>query len=208
MLKATTAMMALVLGLPFATAGCKGDDDKAKSAGGSAGNVTAKTAPANPGDAPQPASGPPAGSTLPATPAAPGSRESVDGVSYELPPGWSQNRDNPVRLVTITDGQVEIAVNAFPGNVGGTLLNVNRWRGQVGLPPVASEEEAKKDIREVDVNGTKVEVVDLSGATSRTLVATVPGKGKLYFFKMTAPTDVAAKHKDAFERFVQTIRVE
>jgi hypothetical protein len=207
MMKAMTVAMSLVLGLAFAGTGCKGDDDKSKSAGGSGGSVTAKTAPANPGDAPKPASGPPAGSSQAAAPA-PGKRESVEGVSYELPDGWSQNRDNPVRLVTLTDGQAEIAVNAFGGNVGGTLLNVNRWRGQVGLPPVASEEEAKKDIREVDVEGRKFQMVDLAGASSRTLVAVVPGNDKLYFFKMTAPADVVAKRKDAFERFVKTIRVE
>jgi hypothetical protein len=207
MMKATTVAMSLVLGLTFAGIGCKGDDDKSKSAAGSGGNVTAKTAPGNPGDAPQPASGPPAGGTPP-TPAAPGQRQSVDGVSYELPVGWTQNRDNPVRLVTITDGQAEVAVNVFPGNVGGTLLNVNRWRGQVGLPPVATEEEAKKDIREMDVEGRKVQIVDLTGSSSRTLVAVVPGNDKLYFFKMTAPAYVVAKRKDAFERFVKTIRVE
>jgi hypothetical protein len=199
------AVLALLVGLPFATAGCKGDDDKSKSAGSSTGSVTAKQAPANPGDAPQAASGP-----LPTTqPAASGAggRQSLDGMSFELPAGWSQNQNNPVRLATLTDGTAEIAVNAFPGNVGGTLMNVNRWRGQVGLPAVASEAEAKKDIREMVVNGTKVQVVDLTGS-SRMLVAVVPVRDKLYFFKLAGSADVVAARKDAFDRFVQSIKVE
>src|ERR1039458_2271134 len=30
----------------------------------------------------------------------------------------------------------KVAVSAFPGDVGGTLANVNRWRVQIGLPPI------------------------------------------------------------------------
>lgn len=33
-------------------------------------------------------------------------------------------------------GQVEIAITRFPGDVGGVLANINRWRGQMGLGPV------------------------------------------------------------------------
>ena len=112
-----------------------------------------------------------------------------------------------MRLATLTDGQAEIAISAFGGNVGGILANVNRWRGQVKLPPVATEAEARKDIRVMDVNGRKIEIVDLTGS-ERTLVAIVPGDGQLYFFKMTAPADVVAKRQAAFEQLVKPIRVE
>ena len=54
-----TARVALVLGLWMAGPGCKDDRGKPASAGGQSEDVTAKSAPANPGDAPQPASGPP-----------------------------------------------------------------------------------------------------------------------------------------------------
>ena len=210
MLNLTTAVTALMLGLSFVATGCKGDDD-AKSAGGQSEDVTAKSAPANPGDAPQAASGPLAATQAVAPPAgaAPsdGQRDSVEGVSWETPAGWSRGRQAPMRLATLTDGEVEIAVSAFPGNVGGIVANVNRWRQQVKLPPVASEAEARKDVREMDVNGRKVEVVDLTGS-DRTLVAIVPGEGRLYFFKMTAPTDAVAKRQAAFEQLVKPIRVE
>jgi hypothetical protein len=203
----------LVLGLAFAAAGCKGEDDnKPASAGRQSEDVTAKSAPANPGDAPQPASGPPPATQAVAAPAgaapsAGGKRDSADGVSWETPDGWSRGREAQMRLATLTDGHAEIAISSFGGNVGGILANVNRWRGQVKLPPVATEAEARKDVREMDVNGRKVEVVDLTGS-ERTLVAIVPGDGRLYFFKMTAPADVVAERQAAFEQLVKTIRVE
>jgi hypothetical protein len=200
----------------MAAGGCKGDEDNdAGSAGGQSQDVTAKSAPGNPGDAPQPASGPPPATQAVAPAegepvaggAAGGKRDAVEGVSWETPAGWTMGPPAPMRLATLTDGEALIAITAFPGDVGGLKANVDRWRGQVKLPPSASEAEAKKDVREVDVNGRKVQVVDLTGE-QRTLVAIVPAEGRLYFFKMTAPADVVAGRQAAFEQLVKTIRVE
>ena len=33
----------------------------------------------------------------------------------------------------------EVSVLAFPGTVGGVTANINRWRGQIGLPPESTE---------------------------------------------------------------------
>lgn len=33
-------------------------------------------------------------------------------------------------------GKVEVAVTRFPGRVGGELANINRWRGQMGVPTI------------------------------------------------------------------------
>lgn len=176
-----------------------------------ANDVTVKTAPADPGNAPQPANAP-APTTEPAPSAAPalaaagaGERQSAEGVSWELPAGWRKGADAPMRLATITDGQADIAITAFPGDVGGSAQNLNRWRGQVGLPPV-NPDEAEKQFSDLDVNGVKLRLLDLTGQ-QRMLVATVPANGKLFFFKMTGPLDVIAARKDVFMQFVKSIRV-
>jgi hypothetical protein len=86
---------------------------------------------------------------------------------------------------------------------------VNRWRGQVGLPPVATEAEAEQLMTRVDAEGgPAVRVLDMAGPQQRVLVAIVPGADKLFFFKMTAPPDVVEPRKAAFEQIVKTIRVE
>ena len=32
---------------------------------------------------------------------------------------------------------VDISVTTFPGDVGGELMNINRWRQQIGLSPIS-----------------------------------------------------------------------
>jgi hypothetical protein len=194
--------------------GCKSDRDKASnSAGSTKTNVTAKDVAANPGDVPQPANPPaPLDAGVPTKPrdaaSVAGKREGVAGVSWETPAGWSQEAVAPPRLATLTDGTAEIAISAFPGNVGGTLMNVNRWRAQLGLEPLASESDAEAAMGTVDVSGRKVRTLDLTNNGQRMLVAVAPGEGRLYFFKMTAKADVAAARKGVFDQFVKTIRVE
>ena len=46
-----------------------------------------------------------------------------------------------MRVATFEAGsgknQIQIVVSAFPGQAGGLLANVNRWRGQLHLEPLA-----------------------------------------------------------------------
>jgi hypothetical protein len=44
-------------------------------------------------------------------------------------------------------GPVEIAVTRFGGRVGGELANINRWRGQLGLPPIGEDELDRTIVR-------------------------------------------------------------
>ena len=69
-------------------------------------------------------------------------------------------------LVKGADGQsAEIAVSVFPGDVGGLMANINRWRGQIGLGPVAPDEIAGIT-SDLEVNGTKATVVDFKADTA------------------------------------------
>jgi hypothetical protein len=178
----------------------------------------ATTAPSPTDPVPPPAPGPAAEAAAP-TPAgtqqdaAAGKRVSVQGVSFELPEGWSQGPARQMRLATLTDGTGEIVVSMFPadpsGNpAGGLLANVNRFRAQVQLPEVASDAEAQRLFTEVDAAGRKARVLDLKGEQSRNVVAMVPADGRFYYFRMTGANDVVGARKDAFDRLLQTVRVE
>src|SRR5580692_7387637 len=63
-------------------------------------------------------------------------------ISWILPAGWSTQPDQSGMrkgsfLVSGADGaKADMSITAFPGDVGGDLANVNRWRGQVGLAPI------------------------------------------------------------------------
>jgi hypothetical protein len=117
-------------------------------------------------------------------------------------------------LVKGADGQTaEIAVSAFPGDVGGLMANVNRWRGQIGLAPAAPD-EISGFTSDLEVDGTKSTVVDLkadavpAGKTQplRMIVVTVPHAGSSWFFKITGDAPLVGAQKDSFLQFVKSVK--
>src|SRR5205823_6348878 len=103
-------------------------------------------------------------------------------------------------------------ISAFPGDVGGTFGNVNRWRGQMGLPPI-TKDELPQSTTTVDVeNGGKGTAVDLKGTDAKTgnparLVAcAVPHGDSTWFYKLLGDESTVAHEKEAFIKFVQTVR--
>src|SRR5262245_43467033 len=53
------------------------------------------------------------------------------GVAWTAPPGWREIQSSqPSRVATFNPGEglPEVAINVFPGDTGGLLANVNRWR--------------------------------------------------------------------------------
>lgn len=64
---------------------------------------------------------------------------------WVVPAGWSRTPgERPMRIATYeapgARGPVEVAITRFPGNVGGELANINRWRGQMGLSAIDASE--------------------------------------------------------------------
>jgi hypothetical protein len=103
----------------------------------------------------------------------------------------------------------DLAITAFPGDTGGLFANVNRWRGQVGLPPVA-EAELEAGIQHLDVNGFHITIVDalgsVNGQPTRVLGAIVPHNGQTWFFKLLGPDAIVIREQAAFRDFLATIK--
>lgn len=56
---------------------------------------------------------------------------------YDLPPGWEQLPPAPMRDVNLrVPGDAACWVTFLPGVQGGVVDNVNRWRKQLGQPPL------------------------------------------------------------------------
>jgi hypothetical protein len=101
----------------------------------------------------------------------------------------------------------DLSITAFPGDVGGKLANVNRWRGQVGLPPLADADLAGAT-ESFEHNGLQFTVVDLASGQSprRLLGAIVPFGDGTWFFKLLGPAPVVAEQKAAFLEFLKTVK--
>ena len=106
---------------------------------------------------------------------------------------------------TAAAGQAEITVMTFPGDVGGLLANVNRWRGQSGLPPVNDAGLASATER-VSVSGTPATLVEAVGDKNGLISVYHPVGDQTWFYKIAGPSAVVAAEKGAFMEFLQSIR--
>lgn len=81
---------------------------------------------------------------------------------------------------------VTITVTRLTGEGGGAVANINRWRGQVGLPPIAKLEE--QPMERVDTGVGPAAILDLVGDKGRTLGAILPRAetNETWFWKATA----------------------
>src|SRR4051812_43747343 len=133
-------------------------------------------------------------------------------LSWTAPSKWKEKPAQPMRKATYTlsaDGaEAELSITAFPGDVGGELANVNRWRGQVDLEPITAAELGKSIVR-MEKNGLKMAIVDASAGASgkRILGAMIPFGGSTWFFKVGPASDAAiGKVKSDFLAFLETVK--
>jgi hypothetical protein len=103
----------------------------------------------------------------------------------------------------------DISITAFPGDVGGELANVNRWRGQVQLPPL-DDAGLSGAVSRMQQNGLELTVVDFSNGSAgngqRILGAIVPFDGNTWFFKLMGPDALVRGQRPAFLEFLKTVK--
>jgi hypothetical protein len=109
-----------------------------------------------------------------------------------------------------SDGaEADMSITAFPGDVGGNLANVNRWRGQIELPPIG-EADLGSTMQHHDIGEFHVDVVEFANTEStnpqRMIGAIVPYEGATWFFKLTGPDALVARERAAFLSLVQSIK--
>jgi hypothetical protein len=135
------------------------------------------------------------------------------GLTWTAPAEWRQKPASAMRKGSFTipgnggeDG--DLSITAFPGDVGGELANVNRWRGQVQLPPV-TEADLASEVTRAEHDGLKFAIVDFTATGSnphRILGAIVPFEGATWFFKLAGPDAVVGGAKTSFIAFLQTVK--
>ncbi len=141
-----------------------------------------------------------------------------DALVWTAPEHWQSRPASPMRKATLiipgdAEGQqAELAITAFPGDVGGNLANVNRWRQQLQLAPIGAS-ELRATLTHVHAGDLHIDIAELLGPAptdgtlrQRVLGAIVPFNGATWFFKLTGPDALVAREKNAFYAFVQTIR--
>ncbi len=130
-------------------------------------------------------------------------------LTWEVPPGWTQIAPSAMRYASFTAGAandtIDISIVTFLGEGGSDADNVNRWRGQMGLPPV-DPEVVRAEVTELKSASASFLTTDIAGATTRTLAAWTRRDGRVWFFKGTGPSTAIEKEKPNFVKFVKSIR--
>ena len=128
-------------------------------------------------------------------------------VRWTTPAAWKELAPTSIRIGNFVvpgkgGGKAEVGIFSFPGSVGTELDNVNRWRNELKLPPVDADKITSEPVA---IDSMKGRLYDISGPSSRTVVASLPRHGATWFFKLRGDKDTVADAKPVFLEFLQSI---
>lgn len=136
---------------------------------------------------------------------APPSTKAPGGFNITLPQGWQQVQPGRMILHSFsTPSGAMVNVSAFPGDVGGVVMNVNRWRGQLGLG-AATEEQINSALKADKLGSVDAQRVDLANASQRLIVTFGMVDGKTWFIKFTGTTEQIDEAMSGFDQFVKSV---
>lgn len=175
-----------------------------------------------PKEAQAPATPPVAPKTETAAPAAapanmqilPGMAEAAQAagaLQFQTPVGWQKQAPSGIRKAELAyngdNGSATITVTVFPGDVGGLLANVNRWRGQAGLSAITAAELPQVSSQRI-ISNHRSTYVRLPGETQSILGGLLPFHGKTWFFKMSGDTAAVLAQENALLQFLDSVLIE
>ena len=136
---------------------------------------------------------------------------------WTAPESWIKDaQPSPMALAsfTVTQGDAKALVTITPlaGDAGGTLANVNRWRGQVGLDAIQSIEQ--QPMTPIENEHVLAGLIDLSAPDGvdarfeRMFIGMIPRleDDSTWFIKMTGPKDLMQTQRDQFLNFIESFR--
>ena len=136
--------------------------------------------------------------------------------SWAVPTGWEEVPGGQFLVAKFavggaTNTQTSVNVSMSTGNGGGLLANVNRWRNQLSLGPLA-EADLAKEIQPLDLPAGKASLADINGRNAssgqemRLVAVVIPHSGETWFYKLMGSALVVQQEKDAFLKFVQSVK--
>jgi hypothetical protein len=131
---------------------------------------------------------------------------------YEVPDGWEKAPlagGFMVERYVIGKGEVQVTLTPARGDLS---MNVNRWRKEVGLPGIDNDEveRSAKVIKVADIKSYYVDIDNPRGPAGKnhTLAVIVPMGNSNWFVKMWGPSNLVGQHKNEFETFVKSFKLD
>lgn len=137
------------------------------------------------------------------------------GFTFETPETWETGQRVVSRggitiayeaAFTVTDGdkRLDISVSRMPTG-GSSLMNVNRWRTQVGLGPIEAD-QFDRSVEAIEIGGSAAKYVELVGSEESILGAIAVRGRESWYFKLKGANELANREKENFQAFLKSIR--
>lgn len=140
-------------------------------------------------------------------------RPTERALRWTLPKGWTEATGGAMRFATLKPpvaGKIDASVVVLPGPAGGELANVNRWRGQIGLPALdeASLARARK-LMKTPAGALKVYDFTSDGAPrSRVVAGLTESAGSTWFVKISGDAEAVGAAREDFMKLLGSLRFE
>jgi hypothetical protein len=152
--------------------------------------------------------GGPGASDVP-TPATP---KGASALEWKLPKGWTQSRSGGMRYASLkppTTGRIDVSVVVLPGDAGGELANVNRWRGQIGQGPIdAAALEKSRKVMKTPAGALALYEFQSADSKSRLVAGLLTAGGNSWFLKMVGDAEAVGAAHGGFLNLLETLHFE
>lgn len=140
-------------------------------------------------------------------------------IAWDVPKGWLQLKPTQMRIGNFgvpTSPGIDCSVSIIPGQGGGVVANVNRWRQQMGLGPTdaAAIDELPKTLilgrpaHVVELEGTYGGMSGSKGKTDWKMVGVIADiQGNSLYVKMTGPAVEVDGERQSFNELAASIRI-
>ncbi len=137
--------------------------------------------------------------------------KSAPSLQYETPLGWNELKPTSIRKANFSIknnlGEAEISVTVFPGDVGGLLANINRWRNQIGLQTVEAS-NLNTLIEPLEISKNLGYFTKLNGNKQSILGGILPLNDATWFIKMQGSILCVDAETENFKGFLLSIVIK
>lgn len=162
-----------------------------------------------PGPGPSPSAGP--NMQMQVLPGMAEAAQQAGEVSYTVPAGWEDLPPTGIRKANlrVADefGSAELTVLVFPGDVGGDLANINRWREQISLGPITAD-TLPSVAEPYVISEHRGLYVRLEGGMQSILGGLLPFHGSTWFFKFQGSSQTVLDNETAMKAFLDSVQLE
>lgn len=137
--------------------------------------------------------------------------QSASDITYTKPETWTEIAPTSVRkanfIINNQTGEAEVSVTVFPGDVGGLLANINRWRSQIGLDPIESA-SLGDHLKNTEIAQHPGYITKLEGNTQSILGGILPFHGSTWFIKMQGSILCIDAEEVNFKTFLASFKIK